>query len=116
MHLTAGFLFVIHYHLQALPHPTSVEASVIGFHLPPILSFFIFDVSSKVVMDFLVCVHVLFLVSGSSSLFPSADTACNPWFLVWILSYSHCGEDVVYAFIDEAYDCCGQCYRINPGT
>jgi hypothetical protein len=32
------------------------------------------------------------------------DVACNPWLLVEICTYGHCGEDVSNAFIDEADD------------
>jgi hypothetical protein len=35
----------------------------------------------------------------------NADVACNPWLLVGVCIYSHCGDDVVNALIDEADDC-----------
>jgi hypothetical protein len=38
---THGWIpFVIHYRLQALPHPMSIRAGVIGFHLSPIIVLF----------------------------------------------------------------------------
>ena len=42
--------------------------------------------------------------SGSLRFKLDADVACNPWFLVGKCTYSHCGDDVIDALIDEADD------------
>ena len=36
--------------------------------------------------------------------FSSVDVACNPWLLVWVCTYGHCGDDVIDVLIDEASD------------
>jgi hypothetical protein len=51
----AGFPFLTHYHLQALPHTKSVVA---GNIIPPSSYIVRFHVVSEVVAGFLVCVHV----------------------------------------------------------
>jgi hypothetical protein len=59
----------------------------------------LFDGLSKGIEGFLTSfrVRVPLLESGSSSLYLSADAACNLWFLV--CSYGHGGDDVVDALI-----------------
>jgi hypothetical protein len=52
-------------------------------------------------------VIVPLLESSSSTLELSADVACNPWLLVGVCTYGHCGDDVIDALIDEASDLCG---------
>ena len=42
------------------------------------------------------------------------DVACNPWLLVGICTYGHCGDNVVDALIDEAMTI--QCHWMNPGN
>ena len=49
---SAGFFFVICDSLQALPHPTSIRASVVGFDLSPALMLCLFDDSSEGVAGF----------------------------------------------------------------
>ena len=34
------------------------------------------------------------------------DVACNPWLLVGVCTYGHCGDNVIDALIDEANDGC----------
>jgi hypothetical protein len=40
--------------LQALPHPTSVRAGVVGFNLSPVLTLFLYDGSSEGIAGFLI--------------------------------------------------------------
>jgi hypothetical protein len=62
--------FVIRDSLQALPHPTSVRASVVRFHLSPVLTLCVFDGSLEELAGFLISVRISvpLLESGSSSL------------------------------------------------
>ena len=53
--LMAGIHFVICESLQALPHPTSVRAGVVGFDLSPVLMLCLFDGSSEGVAEYLIC-------------------------------------------------------------
>ena len=73
--------FVVCNSLQALPHPTSVVAD-----LSPILTLCLFDGSSEGIAGFLIGFRfrVPLLESGSSSLYFSADAACNPLLLVGV--------------------------------
>jgi hypothetical protein len=102
----AGFPFVICYSLQTLPHPTIFRASVVGFDLSPVLTRFLFDGSSEGVAGFFTSIRISFplLDSGSSNLSLSADVACNPWLLVGICMYDHCGDEVINTLINEAGD------------
>ena len=60
------------------------RASVNGFNLSPVLTFWLFDGLSAGIVGFL------------------RSVACNPWLLVGICTYGHCEDDVVDALIDEA--------------
>ena len=95
--------FVV-YSSQALPHP-SVRAGVLRLDLSPV-TLCLFDNSSAGIAGFLISFWfgVLLLESGSSTFYLSADVACNPWLLVEICTYSHCGDNVLDALIDEASD------------
>jgi hypothetical protein len=66
----AEFPFVIRDSLQALPHLTSVRASVVGFDLGHVMTHCLFDGSSEDVAGFLISVRISvpLLESGSSSL------------------------------------------------
>ena len=102
--LSAVLPFVVSNSLQTLPHPSSVGAGVVEFNLSPVLTLCLFDGSSEGIAGFLTSfqVRVPLLESGSSTLYLSADDACNPWFLVGICTYSHYGDDVINVHIDEA--------------
>ena len=62
--------------------------------------------SSEGIAGFLISVRIRvpLLERGSSPFYVSADVACNPLFLVGICTYSHCGNDIANALIDEAND------------
>ena len=55
---------------QALPHPTSARASVVGLNLSPLLTLCLFDGLSEGIVGFLISIRISvpFLESGSSSL------------------------------------------------
>ena len=101
--LASGFPFVVHNSLQALPHQTSVRAGVVGFNLSPVLTLacFMEGIAGLLISGW---VRVLLLESGSSTLQLSAHVACNPWLLVGVCAYGHCGDDIIDAVIDEASD------------
>jgi hypothetical protein len=65
-----GFSFVVHNIFQALPHPMSVRAGVIGFNLSPVLTLCLFDGSFEGIAGFLIRVRISvpLLECGSSSL------------------------------------------------
>ena len=87
--------FVVCNSLLALPHPTSVRADVLRFDLSLVLTLFLLDGSSEGIAGFLISfrVRVPLLESGSSILELSVDDACNPWLLVGLCTYGHCGDD-----------------------
>jgi hypothetical protein len=68
--LAAVFPFVVRNSFQALTHPTSIRAGVIGFNLSPLLMFCLFDGSSEGIAEVLISVRISvpLLESGSSSL------------------------------------------------
>jgi hypothetical protein len=107
----AGFAFVIRGSLQALPLPTSIRPSVVGFNLSPVLTLCLFDGSSEGIAKFLISIRISdsLLESGSSSLWLSADFACYPWCLVGICTYSHYGNNVMCLYVS----CC-LCVRGSP--
>jgi hypothetical protein len=84
----------------------SVRAGVVGFNLNPVLMLCLFDGSSEGIAGFLISFQVSLplIESGSSSYSLDAHVACNPWLLVGICTYSHCGDNIVDSFIDEADD------------
>jgi hypothetical protein len=63
----AGFPFVVHKSLQALPHLTSVRAGVVGFNLSPVLTLCLFDGSSEGIAGFLISVRISVPLIESSS-------------------------------------------------
>ena len=83
MQLAAVLPFVVCNSLQALPHPTSIGAGVAQFDLSLVLTLCLFDVSSEGIAGFLISFwfRVPLLESDSSTLYISADVACNPWLL-----------------------------------
>jgi hypothetical protein len=94
---------------NSLPYKTSVGASVIRFNLIPVLTLCPLDGSSEGIAGFLISfrLRVPHLESGSATLQLSANVACNPWLLVGVCTYSHCGDDVLDALIDKAIDLWG---------
>ena len=90
--------FAVCNNLQALPHPTSVGAGVVRLNLIPVLMLYLFDVLSEGITGFIISVRVRVPLLESGSL----DVACNPWLLVGLCTYGHCGDDVVDALINEA--------------
>ena len=53
-----GFPFVIRDIFEALPHPTSIRAGVVGFHLSPVLTLCLFDGLSEGIARYLIRVRV----------------------------------------------------------
>ena len=67
-------LIVVRNSFQALPHPTSIRASVVRFNLNPVLMLCLFDGSSQGTVGFLIGrISVSLLESSSSSLYLNAD-------------------------------------------
>ena len=66
----------------------------------------LFNGSSEGIAVFLISfqVRVPHLESGSSTLYLSVNVACNPWLLFGVCTYSHCGDDVPDALIDDVSD------------
>ena len=63
--LAAWLLFVVRKSLQALPHPRSIIADVLGFNLSPVMALCLFDGLSKGVAGFLISIQVIGLPSGA---------------------------------------------------
>jgi hypothetical protein len=70
--LVAGFPFVIHDSVQALPLLTSTRSGLVGFDLSPVLTLCLFNGSSEVIAGFLISVRISVL------LLESADVAFIP--------------------------------------
>ena len=74
----------------------SVRAGVVRFNLTPVLMLCLFDGSSEGMIGFLILVSC----SLKAAALPLAQCrCCNPWLLVGICMYGHCGDDVVDALI-----------------
>ena len=84
----------------------SVRTSIVEFNLSPVLTLCLFDGSLEGIAGFIFSVQgrVPLHESGSSTLYLSADAACNPRPLVGVCTYGCCGEDFIDALIDEASD------------
>ena len=74
--LSSGFPFVVCNSLQALPHPTSVRAGVVGFNLNPVLMHCLFDGSSEGIAGFLIGAQLV-----SRSLKAAALAFSSMWML-----------------------------------
>ena len=63
----ANVPFVVRNNFQALPHPTSLRASVEGFNLSPVLTLCLFNGSFEGIAGILISVRISVLLLESSS-------------------------------------------------
>ena len=93
------FTFVVCNSLQALPHPTSVGASVVRFDLSLILTLCLFDGSSEGIAGFLISDCITYMQSCMQSEF-----TINTLHPIEKLDYSNWIQNSIIDKLDSVYE------------